>query len=446
MADAAPKKKAKIVKAEGQDFKGFRLVELSPSETLVRCLGPNGAGKSRVLQLILGTLDPKQVEGATVSYGADKSRQKVTLALPSGATLEIERTVKAGGGTQVVVKRIDDEGVSRHNAKDVIPRLLGPLQDLRQLPLDTPAQEREFADRLLGAAGVDLAGLDAAIDRAAEERRTANAALQSIEARLAAAPEAPATPIERVDVAAVSRQLEDARAADGRRAEALDEIQTMERDRQSAQFKREEAERNIADLERRIAEWRDAAQESASTVASIEDSIEKARANLPEAPDEAARAELMAKIEAADETNRRADAQARRAELVTEHDDAVRDAEAATQALGKARAAKAQALKDAPMPVDGLAVTDSGGLTFEGTGLHELSEGQRMVVKVAVALETMGSLGAIFCDRGESLDEANEARIRSMCDAAGVDLYLTQTVRRGEGLVIEGADFRHESA
>jgi hypothetical protein len=425
--------KLKSVRAE--NFRGLSLIEYAPTETVVRLTGPNACGKTTGLLAVLSVADPNAADGDPVSYGESEAAAEFTVELESGGTLTARRrwyTTKAGKrATEIEIVRIEGgETTSYKDSKAILARLFGPFVDVRQfLNVRTPTQERELAGALLKAAGVSVVEADAAIEEATEARRTAKANLASAEARLGATPKPrPGLPDAEVSVADRANEIAGWRT----------ERQTHEAARlqfESARQRVETASEFLAGLRVQVAK----AEADLKARQAEADTLDASLAAMPEPPSASSIEDAERALVTAERTNVEIRSAVTYRELSAEVASLAKKAAASESAVDKARTEKLGLLAKAKMPVDGLVITEDGSVTYEGVGLHELSEGQKLVVGCAIAIATRGSLSAIFVDGGESIDAKNEAKAVAMCEAAGVRVILAETVKAAGELVIRGA-------
>lgn len=431
----------KLKAARIANFRGISLLEMAPTETVLKITGPNGSNKTNALSAILGAIDPGSFDGEAIKYGEKEATSEIDLALEDGGTLTIARrwyTTKGGQRkTEVEIRRVNGDDVSSYDAKAVLPKLLGPFSDCRQfLNVRTPTQERELADALLKSAGVSVADADAAIESATVERRNVKTALANAEARLSALPKPrPGLPDKEVSIA--ERAAEVAGWRDRAREYEVARIQAA-----SASGVADSAieERDALREALRLADEAVVRANKAAEAATVAFEL------MPEPPAPERIAEAETSMRTLETTNAEIRSAATYRELSAEVSSAGKAVDAAEKAVADTRSAKLALLASAELPIAGLVVTEDAAVTYEGVGLHELSEGQKLVVGCAIAIATKGSLSAIFVDGGESIDATNEAKAVAMCESAGITLIIAETVKSATGLVIRGADWNAEVA
>lgn len=417
----------KITEAKIANYRGLKLVEMTPTNTLVRILGGNGAGKSSVLDALLHLLAGVKPEGEIVHHGAE--RAEVSVKLDAGdATLHVRMAVRPGGQAALKVERIsgpDGEEVAElKSPRALLEGMFGELQDLRGVIQAGDAKaEREMRDRLLAAAKVDIRDLVQAEGDAYTERTIVAGALRRAIAQRDALPvPTPDLPAEPISVAAAAAEIAAWREQiQARRAAVLEQQRIAER------MATEQA--RVARLERELEAARELLGQVTAALASH---------TIPEAPTEAdvaAATERMAGIEA---TNRRIADAAKWRDLAAEVATLDGEQAALTERIEAARAAKVERLAGAKFPVEGLAV-DEDGATYHGERVANLSSGQRIVVAAALAIATRRKLDALFFDGAESLDQASLDALAAMCEQHGVTAFVCETTRTGGELWIEGA-------
>lgn len=431
----AEKKKggaAKLTEIRGTNFGGFKMFRVTPTATDVKLYGPNGSGKSTILNAIRGTIDPGEIRGEAVTYGEEKGGCGFTVELETGAQITFDRGFKAGDGTTgIVVKKIDGEDVTRYSdVKEILKRLLGPLQDLSEiLEVRTAKEVRELCDVLLRTAGVDCAALDESIAEKVTERTAASRSVKSLSAQLEgmSAPQ-PGLPSEPVSIAGKVAELqvwENQRSAHTAAVRATSHAEQMAKD----------ASERVVMLRRQLAE---AEVVEAEAKAEAEAAMTSLMAR-PTPPTEAQIEEARDAIEGMEATNDRVREAGRWRDKAAEVKAAESELAQIEKDIDAARVEKRALLAGAVMP-EGVGVTEDYGITWDGVGFLELSEGQKITMACAVGAGCMGALGALFMERCESVDAENEKRAIEFCESRGIRLVMCETSKQGSELIIRGAE------
>jgi len=433
---------SQITKTRGENIRGFKILNVAPTGLVVRIRGGNGTGKSDMFLAHVLPINPKAVDGDVLTYGQKEGMLEQEITLDNGKVLRFLRTwktTKAGEiVTKITVKQFDGEDVLRvDDVPELLNKMFGPFTDLRKfLAVRTPTQERELGDALLKSGGVDVKALDAELVTLLDSRKTSRAKLESAQARLDAIP-IPRPGLPDAEQSVAGKAAEIAAWSDQRRAHAAAAAKL-----QGVANAVEEAAATVSRLRLQL----DEAEKAQKVAVKRLDDEREAFDKLPAPPTEEEITQGHADLGKLEETNGRVRQAAAWRELKGEV--ATLEAEHAgfEAEIERVRGAKLAALRGAKMPIEDLAVNEEGSVTYKGIGLHELSEGQRLLVGVAIALATMGSVRSIFMDGGESIDEENEAKAIAMCEAANVRLWIFETSKQAAELVMLGADGSWERA
>lgn len=110
--------------------------------------------------------------------------------------------------------------------------------------------------------------------------------------------------------------------------------------------------------------------------------------------------------------------------------------EALTKKIELARNLPGQILKEANIPVKNLTV-ENGIPLVNGLPINNLSEGQKLMLCVDVALSNPNSLKLILIDGVEKLSETNRNELYKICKQKGLQYIATRTTNDNELKVIE---------
>ena len=358
-----------------ENFKGVRLVELQPGERgLVIIAGANSAGKSSTLEAVTWALGGKKHAPAQpVRRGADEAEVVLELSDPP-EVLTVRRRVGTSGRETLTIASAD--GRKQHSPQAWLDRIVGQrfLDPLAFLDAGDKAQ-RDMLLRCLGV-GDELDRLTAERADVFDERTGTNRSLRDAKGELTGMPAglpevAPAVP----DVTALRRRRDELTAQSLRRAR-------IESDLGAA---RTEVQRLEALLEtaRSLASKLEVALRAAPSVDTFDLDMEIESA-------EGARSARAA-------FDRWDDVRVRAAKLEAE-------SVGLTSRLEAIDAAKAAAVAAAPIPVEGLGISDDG-VTWRDVPLSQASASEGLRVALAVAAALKPELRAIWLQGGERLDD-----------------------------------------
>lgn len=396
----------KIIKLTASNVKRLRAVEITPDGTLQVVTGRNGQGKTSVLDAIWLALGGGAAARETLRPIRDgEDRASVTLDL---GDLIVTRTW-SGSKTALTVTNAD--GARYSSPQSMLDSLVGRLSfdPLAFTRLSAKAQR----DALLEL--VDL-GID--LDENARQRQALYDRRTELGRQGKSMGDVPATDdtlpsIEQSasDLIAQIRAAENLRR-DGESARAQAAALVSDRSRIAEQIAELEARRDA--LDRRI------------------ESAAQAVRNLPAVPDVSEMESQLAGVEslnAAIRANEQAKrAAARKDGLRAEYEDA----SAKIAALDKA---KADALANAQLPVDGLGFDDSG-VTFNGVPFSQASSAEQIRVSLAMAMALNPELRVVRIIDGSLLDADSMQQVAAMAAAADYQVWVERVSDESAAAVV----------
>lgn len=394
----------RVIKLTAENVKRLTAIEITPTGDLVIVSGRNGQGKTSVLDsiwLALGGAPASKATTRPIRDGADTASVTVDLG-------DI-RVTRAWAGDKSSLTVANADGAKYPRPQEMLDSLLGRLSFD---PLAF-AQQAEKAQRetLLSLIDFDPTVMDAQRADLYQQRTNIGREGKQLDGQLQGLPKPP-------------KDLPDAEVSAGA---IIAELQAAQEARSTRVTLTEARERR------------------AEAVARAETELEQARANLavmdeklaalpPNDPDVDA---IHARLDSVEETNRAV------RDARTYHDVAKRHLEARLEytrlgdAIDEIDAAKAQAITDAKMPIEGLAFDDSG-VTYNGVPFAQASAAERLRVSLAMAMAMNPTIRVIRITDGSLLDSANMALIEEMATAGDFQVWVERVDESGAvGIVIE---------
>lgn len=413
----------KIVQLNISNFKRIKAVEVRPYGAIVSVRGRNGAGKSSVLDSIAAALGGERLcPKVPIRRGENGAVVRVEL----DDDLVVERRWTAGGGS--TLKVTTKEGVSVKRPQARLDDLIGKLSfdPLSFMDLEPKKQ----AETLRALAGVDFSALDGRREQTYAARTDANRQVMQLRTRLAATPDvdAPDEPTSSADLIAEQQKRSDLYTANNLKRGQLDSIR--------AQFRRasEEVERlnkTIEDLQRQLAQAQMQREELRAAGAALKAEVEQlADPDLQE---------LSAKLRDLEATNDRVRAKKARCELARDLKEAELEAKELDDEIASIDAEKAAKLAEVKFPVKGLAFSDEG-VTFGGLPFEQSSQSEQLRISVAIGSALNPRLRAMLVRDGSRLDKESLALLREEATRSGIQVWLEQVGKDGEGVVIEDGE------
>lgn len=428
-----------ITAIEITDYKRVRKVAITPDADrhVILIGGKNAQGKSSTLDALTAAFGgAKQLAIDPVRHGAEEASIYIEL---DGGKLTIDRTITADGKTKLEVS--DTEGSVRR-PQEMLDKLVGArfLDPLAFLSLPAKEQRVQLMKLIPDAKRIDE--LDAKRVRAFERRTEIGRDLTKAEGELGRLPEVtPGTPI---DVAALNEEAR--RMADlQRQGDGLGAVLAQaERDAAIANDKLGDVTLQIVELEQRLEQLRARVPELEQARKVALESAAAAKAKL----DEAAKtwSELLPRREQLDVDLRRADehnrtvyeAQAtakRREEVVRDVAKLKEDSEACTKALKTIDQRKADILRDAKLPVEGLSIGDDG-IELAGVPFSQASASERLRVALALAIAGSPGLNDVWIRDGALLDEEALELVAKHAAKAGKRVWIERVGTRDPGVIV----------
>ena len=417
---------SKIVKLEAEAFKRLRAVTITPDGALVQVRGRNGQGKSSALDAIAAAIGGEALCPAEpIRRGSEKAR--VTVELDDGMVVE-RRWTASGSRLEVRTK----EGAVFKTPQKLLDGMVGklsfdPLAFLRLKP-------QEQAETLRKLAGVDFSLLDAKRRAAYEARTAANRQVAQLRARLDAMPpvEAPDELVSAAALLAEQQRRSEAHAANERKRQELEYSRKLF---QQLLVGIEEEEQAIAKLEEslRLARERLASREKARELEREKGIALRAEVDLLADPD---LQEIPAKLRELDQVNESVRAKRARAAAAGELAGAETEAAKLEAEIAAVDEQKAQALREARFPVDGLAFAEDG-VTLGGLPLEQASSAEQLRVSLAMGIALNPKLKVLLIRDGSLLDEASLRLVAEMAEKSGVQVWIEIVSTEGVGIVIE---------
>lgn len=417
---------ARIVRLEAQAFKRLRAVEIRPDGAVVTLRGANGAGKSSVLDAIAAAIGGERL-CPEVPIHRGSTRARVEVELDDG--LVAVRTWN-GKGSTLEVRRKDGEPVKK--PQSVLDALVGKLtfDPLAFLRLE-PAKQ---AETLRALVGVNFTLLDTRRHNAYTARTDANRAVESLRARLAAAPavDAPDEPVSAAELLA-EQQRRTAQINENNLKRA--ELQRLRLDRDRAAQRVKDAEGAVEYAEEQLRRAKAQLEADRTALAQIAERGKPLRDEVAalQDPDVQEVLEQLRNIEA---TNERVRQKKARAALVADLATAEKKAEQLTAAIEEVDQAKRDALAAASFPVPELGFGEDG-VTLNGLPLSQASSAEQLRVSVAMGLALNPKLKVMLVRDASLLDERSVAMVADMAEKADAQIWLEVVGAGGSGILIE---------
>jgi len=398
----------KIIKLEAENVKRLRAVEITPEGNLVVVSGRNEQGKTSVLDSIWFALGGGgALKGTPKPIRDGESTARVTLDL---GDLIVERKWTADDKSYLTVETRD--GARHKSPQAMLDDLVGSLSfDPLAFTQMKAAEQRQTLQALIG---FDPTELDEARSEAYERRTQVSRDIIRSEGALASMPD-PVKGLPTVEISASLIATEYEAAAETLRSNelfrnALDNLR-------QASTARQETIRRLQDEDKER---------------QIEISALESEASALVDPDISA---LRRRAEDAEAVNAKIRTETRRVSMANDL-GALREASAKlTTQIQKIDADKATALREAAMPIEGLAIEETG-VTYRGIPLGQCSGAERLRVSLAMAMALNPDLRVIRIMDGSLLDADNLKMIAQLAATEDYQVWMERVGDSGDGSVV----------
>jgi len=401
----------RIIGLEAENIKRLRAVSITFTDGVMVIGGRNAQGKSSCLDAIAMALGGKDlVPGKPLRKGEAEGHVTVTLGEPD-PLYTVTRRFTAKGTTSLVVKAAD--GSRPASPQSLLDGLLGRLSfDPLAFSRMEPKGQAETLRQLVG---IDTTKIDQQIAAAYDKRTDVGRTVARLSGALGTMPHYPDAPKEEQSVSDLASQMREATEAKRERdmlihraEDARSSISVYMSHIESLKAAISEAEKKIRVAEQGIEDQTKAAEAADSKAKSIT------------VPDVDAIQDLIADAEA---VNKQIRENAQREKVKKE----LRDHEAAHAeldgAIDRLRNERRKMIEDANLPVEGLAL-DETGVTFGGVPFDQASASEQLRVSVAMGLAMNPRLKLILIRDGSLLDDDNLGMIAQMAEEGGAQVLV----------------------
>jgi DNA repair exonuclease SbcCD ATPase subunit len=425
----------KIISLKAENIKRLQAVEISPDpqEPIVTISGKNEQGKTSVLDAIWFAIGG----GAAM---ADTARPVRDGAEEASVTLDLGELVvtrRWTGNERSYLKVENKDGIKFNSPQALLDGLAGklsfdPLAFTNYAPKE---QAKVLAD--LVKFPVDMEALDAQKKELYNNRTLANREVDRLKGVLTGMQQPdPDLPTEELSSADIVAELQTAQATIANNATQ----RRRKDDLQASVIRYEEMPKQldaeIAELQARIFQLEMKKKEAVKTLEDTKkvlESVEKQVSELVD-PDLQTFQTRLANVE---DINRQIRDAAKRKETETTLAEFQSVSKQLTNRLDAIDQAKADALKAAQFPIEGLAF-DAEGVTYKGIPFKQCSAAERLRVSLAMAMALNPKLRVIRITDASLLDEDNMAIIREMAGAKDYQVWMEVVDSSGKlGVYIE---------
>lgn len=401
--------------------------------------GKNGAGKSSVINAVAMALGGMSLCPAEpLKRGEQRGFVELNLGelivrrefWRDVLTEQPENGPTAYGETKsrLIVKNA--EGIKQEPAQRLLDKLIGKLSfDPTAFALD---DEKVQAETLRKIVGLDFKDHDEQRAIAYERRAVFNKEYKSQLVLLDAMPKYDDVPAAELSLAELSAQLT---AADVLRQKAAEAQRWFDSQTQGLKQLHDETSwhdnriaettKQIEELQKKLTQQAHARGEHVRIIEATAASVDKATDVLKTAndavPDTSA---INAKIADAEDVNSKIRANVARTHVmnrVIAQQKSAEEQDALITSLDEQRAKK---IRDTKFPIDGLAISSTGAVTFNGIALKQASTAEQIRVSVAIGFALNPALKLLCVRNGNALDDDSFKLVAEQAERAGGQVLM----------------------
>jgi len=372
----------KISDVEVRNYMRVKRARLTLDGNTFVISGQNEAGKSSFVQAIEDAFGGSKFAPAMpIRKGASEAVILITVTDGSGRVLKAEVVHNAKTGRRLTVK--DADGKAQSSPQSIMDAFWAETSfDPSLFLISKPADQKAMLMRL---AKLDFAKLDAEYATKFSERTNVNRDVDRLKAAASMKPTYPDAPKAEASAAEINTEISQAHAVNRRHDEAEQKLQLTASTVSDATRTLTRTREEIADLERRLEAMRKRAGEEEAEYMAKHKAHGEAIAALALAQ-KVDIAPLQGKLAAVEETNRKVRANADKAAAEKAARDRQAEADKITARLEAITEEKAEAIRTAKFPIEGMSV-DADEVTIKGIPLSQESDMRRLAIGVEMAAE-----------------------------------------------------------
>jgi len=408
-------KTPRIIKLTAENVKKLSLVEISPEGNLVVVGGKNGQGKSSVLDSIMYALGGADIlPTKPVRRGEDTAKVELDLG-----DIVVKRTFTASGGGSLTVTDKDQNKMRSPQA--ILDALVGKIS-FDPLAFARSSQDDQ-SETLQALLGLSFEGQDAEIAKIFNERTAINRELNSIKARLQAAPEHEGVDGEESSTEEILARQEKALKQNETNRQIRDKLKVVKSDLLIAETAAQNIGEDIARLQREL-------DVKKNRLKQTEESVAKAKAQVEQATEQTAKlvdvdvAEFKTMLAGVEVHNRKVRENKVKAQLRADYGNKNKESENLTSKIQALERQKRKSVQDAKFPVAGLGLSDTREVTYNDLPFTQASTSEQLRVSIAIGLALNKNLKVLLIRPGSELDQESLGLVAQMAAEADAQVWL----------------------
>ena len=415
-------------------FKVHNVLRVSDAEldmegqNLVLVGGANGHGKTSALTALLMALCGKRdMEWPDIALKEGETEGWVQVELTgegeelhddAGFTVELHLRKKRGGVVAEEFRVLDSTGEEAPEPRTLLKR----LYNFRAFdPLDFErAKPKDKATLLRDLVGLDFTALDAERKKVYEERTVVNRQGTEKKAFVDGIKVPSGTPDEKLLVADLMKELQDAQSANRSNEELRLSVLDSEHNQRIALDEISKVEKKIEELKEKRKVLQAGYEANEKSLRLNREAVEKS-VHVDLGP-------IQKKIEAADEINLAVEKKQQKKKANAELSVLRGHSQKLTDNLKKIDEEKQERLESAEWPLPGMSIDESGVL-FNGLPFEQASKAQRVMASVRVGMALNPTLRLLVCEDGNDLDNETMAALQQALEENDFQMLLEVVTR-----------------
>jgi len=408
----------KIIQLTSENIKRLKAVEITPSDNIVTLTGKNGSGKTSILDSILYAFAGKDaIPGRPIRDGEETARVEIDCG-----EFVITRTFNEKGTYLTIVTK---DGDIKRSPQTFLNNIVGkisfdPMDFINRKP-------KEQADILANLVNINIEEFDSKYQRLYQERTDTGRQSKPLAAKLSGMSLHKDAPEREVNSKDLFDELDAVREHNRKIEEKANVAGNLETNIKTSRQTLERLEAEAQEIKKHIKQGED---QLAQFKKELEGSILK---------DEE---EVRRKIDSLDTANRMYRENAAYSEVKKEADKYSELYETQTKQLEGIIKAKAEALKNATFPIEGLSIGD-GVVEFNGIPLEQISAAEKIKVGLSVSMALNPKLKVLRITDGSLLDSDSMAVISELAKDNDYQVWIEKVDESGTvGIYIEEGEIK----
>ncbi len=410
-----------IVNLIAENIKKLTAIDITPVDSMVMITGPNGAGKSSILDCIVMALcGGREIPAVPVKKGADKGK----IIMDVGEFTITRSFTKDNSYLKIENK----DGSNVTSPQKFLDKIVG---NISFDPLDFLNNEKiKQRNILLTLLGINVDEIDKREKEIREKRTIIGRDVERYRAIWQGTAHYPEiTVTEEVSISSLSEKLQ----------EALEGNATIEAEKQANENLKTLAKKDlerIAEINIQIEKLTEERKTLEIYVAERKEQYvaTKTRLNSAVIVDTDS---IQTEIAQVEQTNVSIRANIKKRETKEEFDAASLQYDLYTEQITSISRERVNLLSNATMPVAGLSFDDTG-LLYNGIPLDQASDGEKLMVSLAISMALNPTMKVLRIKDGSLLDEKNRTIIRDMVKEKDYQLWFESVGSDGKvGILIE---------